>query len=106
MRWKSLAIALVSLALLTGQISFGGKFKKVELGMSRTEVVRLLGRPDGVRSHENEEALTYADRLVSGFKWSRADYVVVFRDGVVTEYGPGQIRDASPNTGAFIFVPL
>jgi hypothetical protein len=68
--------------------------------------VQLLGKPDGVKSNGNAEALTYADRLMSGFKWSRADYVVVLRDGVVTEYGPGAIRDASPNTGAFIFVPL
>lgn len=108
MRRKSLAIVLVSLVFASqaaGQ-AFGNKFKKVDLGMTRAEVVELLGRPDGVRAHENEEALTYADRLVSGFKWSRADYVVVFRDGEVVEYGPGAIRDASPNTGAFVFVPL
>lgn len=106
MRIKSMAIVLISLVFLTGQIGFGGKFKKIELGMSREQVVNLLGRPDGVRAHTNTEALTYADRLMNGFKWSRADYVVVLRDGVVAEYGPGAIRDASPNTGAFIFVPL
>lgn len=104
MRIKALAVVAVSLIFLTGQ--FGNRFKKVEIGMSREVVINLLGRPDGVRSHENEEALTYADRLISGFKWTRADYVVVLRDGKVAEYGPGNIRDASPNTGAFVFVPL
>lgn len=101
---KKTALALLALVLLTG--AFGDKFKKLEIGMGRPQVVNLLGRPDGVRVHERAEALTYADRLVSGFKWSRADYVVVLRDGLVAEYGPGEIRTQNPNTGAFIFVPL
>lgn len=94
----------ISLVFLTG--AFGGKIKRLEPGMDRAQVVKLLGNPDGVRRHENVEALTYADRLMSGFKWSRADYVIVLVDGRVTEYGPGEIRSNNPNTGTFIFVPL
>lgn len=101
---KKLALLVISLVFLTG--AFGGKFKKLEPGMERAQVIRLLGRPDGVRTHEDMEALTYADRLISGFKWNRADYVVVLRDGVVVEYGPGEIRTDSQNTGAFVFIPL
>ena|SRR5688572_19712964 len=101
---KKLALVVVSLVFLAGQ--FGGKVRKLEVGMARTEVVELLGRPDGVRSFQNTEALTYANRRISGFGWDRADYVVVLTDGRVSEYGPGTIRQVDPNTGMFIFVPL
>ena len=101
---KKLAVVVIALAFLTG--AFGGKFKKLEPGMDRAQVIRLLGQPDGVKASGKAEALTYADRLMSGFKWSRADYVVVLINGVVTEYGPGSVRDGSPNTGVFVLVPL
>lgn len=104
MKAKPLLLAVVAMAFLTA--AFGGKIKKLEIGDDRERVVKLLGKPDGVRSYENTEALMYADRLMSGFKWTRADYVVVLRDGKVTEYGPGEIRTTNPNTGVFVFVPL
>lgn len=104
MKLKTFALVSLSLVFLTG--AFGGKIKRLEPGMSREQVMQILGKPDGLRSHENVEALTYADRLMSGFKWSRADYVIVLVDGKVTEYGPGAIRTQNPNTGTFVFVPL
>lgn len=108
MRFSSIAIALVFLAIAssaTGQ-AFGNKIKRIDLGMSRIEVIEILGKPDGVRTHENVVALTYADRLMSGVKWTRADYVVILTDDKVTEYGLGEIRTNNPNTGAFVFIPL
>jgi hypothetical protein len=60
-------------------------------GMSKDQVVAMLGPPDGYARNGNTEVLTYADRLVSGWDWDRADYRVSLSDGRVTSYGPGPI---------------
>ena len=59
-------------------------------GMSKSDVVSVLGNPDGYQRSGEYEALRYANRLISGWSWNRTDYTVVLRDGRVSEYGPGQ----------------
>lgn len=80
----------------------GNSFKKLEEGMSKDDVLRLLGKPDGFRREGATETLTYSNRLMSGWAWDRSDYYVVLSDGKVTAYG--KVRDRRPNT--LIVVPL
>ncbi len=60
--------------------------------------------PDGFQRSGTDEALRYSDRLISGWSWNRADYTVVLRDGHVSEYGPGQVRQERPCV--LVLVPL
>jgi hypothetical protein len=60
-------------------------------GMARDEVVATLGPPDGDWHDGRTEVLTYADRLMSGWGWDRADYFVNMTDGHVIAFGPGPI---------------
>ena len=85
--------AIIRVAAVTGSA-----FKKLDEGMSKEEVLRLLGKPDGFRRDGSTETLTYANRLMSGFRMERTDYFVTITDGKVSGYGNGEIRNPLSNT--------
>ena len=82
----------------------GDAFKNLEEGMSKDEVIRLLGKPSGFQRVGEVERLTYSNRLISGWAWDRTNYYVDFTDGKVVGYGNGEVRDRRPNT--LLLVPL
>ena len=94
-----IATVLLS-ACATGQVVHND----INQGMTRQQVVEVLGRPDGVQTAGQYEAFEYANRLISGWSWDRADYYVVLQNGVVTSYGPGQVRQERP--GVLVLVPV
>jgi hypothetical protein len=98
--------ALVALALVAAlaACTTGEKITDIHEGMTETQVISMLGRPDGFWRSGNMAALTYSDRLVSGWSWDRADYQVILTDGHVTAYGPGAVRQSAVNT--LIIVPV
>jgi hypothetical protein len=98
--------AAVLLALLLASCVTGERMTRLEPGMSKHQVIDILGRPDGFRSSDHYEALTFTNKLMSGWSWDRADYVVILRDGRVVEYGVGEVRQNSPNTGVLVLVPV
>lgn len=97
----TLFILVVSIAACaTGEVVRGG----IREGMTKAEVISLLGNPDGFKRIGEQEALLYTNRLISGWSWDRTDYTVILQNGRVSEYGSGQVRQNSPNT--LILVPL
>jgi hypothetical protein len=72
--------------------------------MSKEQVISELGKPDGFKRSWEYEALTYTNRLISGWSWDRTDYTIILQNGRVAEVGTGQVRQNSPNT--LILVPL
>jgi hypothetical protein len=76
-------------------------------GETREEVERMLGRPDGYQRQSNTEALIYSNRLITGWGWDRADYIVVLTDGRVSSYGPGAVRQGQgPALGTLVIIPF
>ena len=53
----------------------------IRAGMTKDQVITVLGRPDGFAQSGATEALTYSNRLMSGFSWDRADYHVMLSIG-------------------------
>ncbi|WP_219909547.1 hypothetical protein [Chromobacterium haemolyticum] len=98
----ALALVLVSAALVG--CATGEKMSSLRPGMTRTEVVSILGEPDGFKAEGDSAALKYSHRLASGWAWDRADYFVILKDGRVTEYGQGEVRVKQNNT--MVIVPL
>jgi hypothetical protein len=80
------------LAVFLAACTTGEKMADVHEGMTKAQVISTLGQPDGFRRAGSTEALTYSDRLISGWSWDRADYQVILIDGHVTAYGPGAAR--------------
>ena len=95
-------IVVVMAAFLLAGCFTGELISQVDVGMSREQVIGILGRTDGDRSAGDSEALTYSNRLMSGWSWDRADYHVVLTNGRVSAYGAGVVRQNSPNVLAIV----
>lgn len=96
-------IAGLSLLLLAG-CTTGEKIHNVQTGMSKAQVIDLLGTPDGDAVDGNKEEIQYSNRLASGWGWDKGDYYVTFVDGKVVQYGSGPIRSAgAPVKGVVVF---
>ncbi len=65
---------------------------------------RTSGATDGLRRTENQEVLSWNNRLASGWAWDRADYNVIVTDGQVSEYGQGEVRPKA--NGTLVIIPL
>lgn len=83
----------------------GEKMSRLKEGMTKSEVVDVLGAPDGFQRSGEYEALKYNHRLVTGWAWDRADYNIIMKDGKLVEYGQGQVRVKDMNNILFL-VPL
>ena len=91
---KTIIIAgLVAIAAPTAAWAFcppfcvtGDQMSNIRAGMNKAQVITLLGQPDGYAQSGSTEALTYSNRLMSGFSWDRADYQVILTSGLVTAY--------------------
>jgi hypothetical protein len=100
------AIAGVSILLALSACVMGERVQSVREGMSKDEGISILGNPDGFQRTGDYEALRYANRLISGWSWDRADYNVILKPGRVVEYGPGQVRQRDANVNTLILLPL
>jgi hypothetical protein len=85
MKSLSTVLALGLVALLTGCASHAVKINRVENGMTRDQVIALLGRPDGTRLRGNSEYLTYY--LVLDQTAGEQPYLVRLVDGEVDRVG-------------------
>jgi outer membrane protein assembly factor BamE (lipoprotein component of BamABCDE complex) len=85
---------LLVIPMLAG-CTTGQNMAKVNLGMSEDQVVGILGKPDSAASRNegltNVVEYVYSNRLISGFSWNRADYVVDFRDNRVVSFAPTNV---------------
>ena len=97
---------LLIITLFLASCVTGEKVPRLSEGMSKAEVMALLGRPDGFRRSGEYEALQYTNRLISGWSWDRTDYTVILKDEKLVEYGAGQVRQRDPNSNVLILVPL
>ncbi len=61
--------------------------------MSTDQVESILGKPDGFQQRGEYTVYKYANRLISGWSWDKADYSFVFKDDKLIEYGPGEVRE-------------
>lgn len=84
---KTVSIALLLLALLSGCSTTADKLNDVRIGMSKDQVVALLGKPDSMSAQANIEYLTYYLSTDAGsFDRERA-YSVRMVDGKVESFG-------------------
>lgn len=97
-------ILVVGLFVLLAGCTTGEKIHNVQVGMTKAQVVAMLGTPDGDAVNGNKEQIQYSNRLASGWGWDKGDYYVTFEDGKVVQYGSGEIRSAgAPVKGVVVF---
>lgn len=97
-------VALFIASLLTA-CTTGERISSVRPGQSKEEVVKILGQPDGYQSAGEFEALKWANKLMSGWNWDRADYYVVLKNDHVVEYGAGTVRQNEGLNTTLVLIP-
>lgn len=97
-------VTLLFLIMSLAGCATGGKMQKLQEGLTEADVVSVMGRPDGMMREGEYKALKWANRLMSGWSWDRADYWVVLRRDLVVAYGPGEVRQNGP--GVLILIPI
>jgi hypothetical protein len=90
-------ILLLSAVSLISACTTSDKMSRIERGMTRQQVVAILGRPDAVHTSGPYEQLEYTNRLIP-WTGNRTDFNVSLKDGRVVEYGHGEVRNTGPQT--------
>ncbi|WP_143596866.1 hypothetical protein [Tatumella sp. OPLPL6] len=85
-------ILLFPLVLALASCATGEKFSNLSVGMSKSQVVSTIGKPDGDAINDNVELLSYSNRMMSGWSYDKADYQVILKDNKVIEYGVVNVR--------------
>lgn len=91
-------VSFILILVLSGCVA-GEKATRISPGMTKQEVFRVMGKPDGYQEREGHEIYKYTNRLISGWSWDRADYSFIFKDDRLIEYGSGDVRER--NAGGF-----
>ena len=108
---KSVVFALLSALILSACVT-GGKMTGLREGMTKAEVLRIAGDPDGYQRSGDYEVLLYLERRTSAWSYfsgalqDLVDYSVILKDDHVVEYGPGRTHQRDPNVTPFIRVPI
>lgn len=103
---KRVLCVIFILAVTLQGCATGEKAQNLREGMTKSEITSQLGQPDGFKRNGDYEALQYTNRLIGGWSWDRADYVVILKDGKLVEYGPGEVRQSNISSGALMVVPM
>ena len=88
-------LAIACAALISGCVT-GEKVTGLESGMSKTQVVKVLGKPTGYAKNGDTEVLQYSNKLMSGWSWDRADYQAILEKGKLVAWGTGEVRQNRP----------
>ncbi|SOD41800.1 hypothetical protein [Nitrosovibrio sp. Nv4] len=107
---KTVIFALLSILILSSCVT-RGKMTGVHEGMTKAEVIRAAGDPDGYQRSGEYEVLFYIDR--SAGNWSAfstsyrdvVDYSVILKDDHVVEYGPGRTHQRASGATPFVRMP-
>ncbi len=95
---------IVVCCLFLSACATGELMTRMRPGMTKQEVVDLLGQPDGYSAPEGYEVFKYTNRLISGWSYDRADYNVILKGDIVKEYGAGEVRTKQSGVNAILFI--
>ena len=102
MKTQTVIVALASAVLLAGCAGTENRVNEISLGMSKAQVIQVLGQPKSTRASAGVEYLVYdlkkttdAGKCVTtslmlvpiGCMREKVEYFVQFKQGVATAYG-------------------
>lgn len=102
---KIIMAVLLFIIFATFGCFHGEKITRVQPGMTIDQVKSIMGHQEGYKKIGEYEVYSYYNKLISGWAWDRADYHYVYKNGVLVEYGAGEIRQ-NQNTGVVFIVPI
>ena len=87
-------ILLVLLIPLVFGCASAARMNRVNVGMTKQEVIKVLGKPASTSASEAVEHMAYG--FVRSRMLFRSPYFVKLVDGKVTAYGPGRDKRKKP----------
>jgi hypothetical protein len=80
----------------------GDKFSRLSPGMTKAQVISMLGSPKGYEQNGDYETLQYPGGLISGWSYDTADFYVTLHHGLVEKYGAANVQKGHP-PGIIVF---
>lgn len=62
-----------------------GTVSDIDVGMSRSDIMKAMGKPDSDRMQGILEQMTYHQRRTAGWSVSRRDYTIILLNNAVVE---------------------
>jgi outer membrane protein assembly factor BamE (lipoprotein component of BamABCDE complex) len=87
MKLKIASAAIIALAVLAGCGQSAQTMNDLSLGMTKQNVVGILGTPQSVQAAGNQEVLTYTLSNSWNSQFWNSEYRVVLQNGRVVAYG-------------------
>ncbi|MDR2425609.1 MAG: outer membrane protein assembly factor BamE [Endomicrobium sp.] len=84
---KKIAFFLLSFLFIVSCASIPTKMNNLNVGMTKSQVFRILGKPDTVSARENVEILKYHHSYWVWWIRRTKRYFVKLTDGAVNAYG-------------------
>jgi len=107
---RKILLALILIITLTGCAVTGDKIRSdLNLGMTKQEVVNLLGKPDGIQKQKGYTIMAYINKPLSA--WGTPPgftdyYIYLDKTDKVVEYRTGEVRQPKQSTGVIFINPL
>lgn len=107
---KLIILALLGTLILSSCV-MGGKMTGLREGLTKDEVVKIVGNPDGYQRTGEYEVLLYIERRTSAWSFFSGsihdivDYSVILKDDKVIEYGPGRAQQRESGDIPFRRIP-
>lgn len=93
------AIFILLFSILLSGCATGIPAEQIKPGMSFEEVKNVMGSPEVFQTKGNFTIYKYINRLGSYWPWDKKDYVFIFDDGKLVEYGAGEVRERTSESG-------
>jgi outer membrane protein assembly factor BamE (lipoprotein component of BamABCDE complex) len=85
--FRTLSATLFGAILLAGCATSATKLNEISVGMTKPQVVQILGTPESVRAQNGQEALIYTlSNSWNSPVWNEK-YYVLLQNGKVVSYG-------------------
>jgi hypothetical protein len=85
-------VLILSIILALIGCATGDRISKLKTGMLEDRAAHIMGEPDRVEKRGEYVVFRYKDRLIGGHSYEKADYYVIVKNGLVVDYGIGEIR--------------
>lgn len=100
---KKIFISLIVVVLLTGCASGVQKMRKLDPGMTPSEVDQIMGRRDSFKSVEHQGSTYTLYQYTNQYcnfnqsMYDKCDFFIIFKDRKVVETGVRNVRSQMPN---------
>jgi hypothetical protein len=87
-----MAVSALAVGTMLSSCMTGEKFSRLKPGMTKMQVVNLMGNPKGYQNDGTQETLQYPGGRISGWSYDSADFYATFRNGLLSNYGATNVQ--------------